>query len=420
MATTDDENTALRRLPFELLILDRKRFPYCVAGIVVSQRFSLFAVLALAASVFPAFGEVASAMDRVIIKRDGIRRVLDGRVLVEAQDGGMLVETQDTTYWVCEPSEIESKKTDERPFTRLNAEQTAEQVLSTLPDGFRVHKTKHYVICYNTTEVYASWCGALYERLFDAFHQYWNRQGLQLTPPSHPLVAVIHDTADSFRLEARKELGEGASVVIGYYSMQSNRINMYDLTGSDELGGARGRIRNRAHINQLLSQPAAERTVATIVHEATHQLAYNSGLQTRYAGNPFWVSEGMAVFFESPDLKSARGWRGIGAKHRVQLLEFRRRVANHDVATLRTMLSDDSDFRQSATAAAAYADAWAFNYYLLRRRGDEYADYLSKLAKLKPLEAWSAERRVAEFEESMGMELEKVEREFLAYMRRVR
>ena len=38
----------------------------------------------------------------------------------------------------------------------------------------------------------------------------------------------------------------------------------------------------------------------------------NTGLQTRYADNPFWVSEGLAVFFETPDLRSKNGWNAIG------------------------------------------------------------------------------------------------------------
>ena len=41
--------------------------------------------------------------------------------------------------------------------------------------------------------------------------------------------------------------------------------------------------------------PDWERNVATIIHEATHQLAYNSGMQRRYADNPMWVSEGLAT-----------------------------------------------------------------------------------------------------------------------------
>jgi hypothetical protein len=81
-------------------------------------------------------------------------------------------------------------------------------------------------------------------------------------------------------------------------------------------------------INEMLSQPAAVPLVATIVHEATHQIAFNCGLQQRYADIPLWLCEGMAVYFEAPDLTSTRGWRGIGRVNYPRLETFRKNVPN--------------------------------------------------------------------------------------------
>ena len=64
--------------------------------------------------------------------------------------------------------------------------------------------------------------------------------------------------------------------------------------------------------------------MATIIHEATHQLAFNCGMQNRYADIPLWLSEGIAIYFETPDLRNKRGWRSIGSVNRVRLAEFRR------------------------------------------------------------------------------------------------
>ena len=63
--------------------------------------------------------------------------------------------------------------------------------------------------------------------------------------------------------------------------------------------------------------------VATIIHEATHQLAFNRGLQARFADVPLWVSEGIALYFETPDLRNSRGWQTVGAVNRVRLDRFR-------------------------------------------------------------------------------------------------
>src|SRR4029078_11637531 len=103
-------------------------------------------------------------------------------------------------------------------------------------------------------------------------------------------------------------------------------------------------------INGILSQPGAERTVATIIHEATHQLAYNSGLEARFADNPFWVSEGIALYFETPDLQSSKGWKKIGGVNRVNLFNFRKLLRDRPETSLTTLLSDEKRYSERSTA----------------------------------------------------------------------
>ena len=176
----------------------------------------------------------------------------------------------------------------------------------TLPAGLRdpSSATTHYVICYNTSRPYAQWCGSLLERLYMAFTNYWSRRGFALREPEFPLVALVFADAASYRDAVRGELKDAADDVIGYYSLETNRINMFDLTGSAGLHRPQGRHVTPAQINEILMQPDAERTVATIIHEATHQIAFNCGLQARFADVPLWVSEGLAVYFETPDLSA--------------------------------------------------------------------------------------------------------------------
>src|SRR4029079_15011438 len=116
----------------------------------------------------------------------------------------------------------------------------------------------------------------------------------------------------------------------------------------------------------MLSQPEAVPLVSTIVHEATLQIAFNSGLQTRFADLPLWLLEGMAVYFEAPDLTSARGWTGIGKVNYLRLETFRKNQAKWKVDSLMKMIGDDKLFRDSAAAGDAYADAWALNYYVFK------------------------------------------------------
>ena len=85
----------------------------------------------------------------------------------------------------------------------------------------------------------------------------------------------------------------------------------------------------------------------------------------------------------------------------------------------RGMLRDSRRFRDSKTAADAYADAWALNYYLIKYHPKEYNEYLKVLAQKKPLIDDTPEDRLAEFRAHFG-DLNRLEQDFLKQMSRVK
>lgn len=375
-----------------------------------------YVAAALFALLVPA---AASALDYVTLQQAGKTTEIPGRVEVEAEDGGVLLLGLDGVLWPIPKEELAGRRKDDKPFAPLAREALTRKVLAELPTGFKLHQTKNYLICYNTSAAYAQWVGALYERLFAGFYNYWTRRGITLHEPQFPLVAFVFDSRDSYARFSQAELGEGVRSIIGYYSLRSNRMIMYDLTGADELRGAGPKVPTAALINHLLSQPAAERMVATIVHEATHQLAFNSGLQVRFADVPFWVSEGVAIYFESPDLESSKGWRKIGAVNRVNLINFHKALRTRPAGAFETLLSEDKQFRDPATAADAYAEAWALNYFLLQTKADAYVKYIQALAEQTPLVTVTPAERIAQFKQFFGDDLTALEAEFLRYLRSV-
>jgi hypothetical protein len=361
---------------------------------------------------------IARAVDHVSLERDGRPIHISGKVLVEAQDGGLLLMDSSRVLWAVTPDEITRHDKDQQEFKLLDKEGMSEQLQKELTGRFRVHKTAHYVICYNTSAAYAKWCGALFERLYRAFGTYWKNRGFELDEPKWPLVALVFDDRQSYAQYAKSELGDATSSIIGYFSLRSNRVTMYDLTGVDRIGP--GRTSSAAQINRILSRPEAERTVATIIHEATHQLAFNRGLQTRYADIPLWVSEGLAIYFETPDLRSSKGWRNIGGVNRVRLNEFRRYQQSRPQNSLVTLISDDQRFRSVRTAPDAYCEAWALNYFLIRKHPKEYLKYTKLMAEKKRLLYDSPEERRQQFQEAFGEDLGRLDREFLRDIRSIR
>jgi len=362
----------------------------------------------------------AWALDHVSLRRDGQETRLEGRVVVQAQDDGLLFETRDGMMWAIQPDEIAGRDSDSEPFVPFDRDQLTAKLMGELPAGFQVHDTAHYLICYNTSRAYAEWCGALFERLHLAFTNFWSRKGFELHEPEFPQVALVFADRGSYAAYARGELGGLAESIIGYYSMRTNRITMYDLTGVQALRSRNSRRGSAAEINRMLAQPEARRLVATVIHEATHQVAFNTGLQTRYADIPLWVSEGIAVYFETPDLSNSRGWRTIGEVNSIRLHAFREYARQRPAGSLRSLIATDDRMRDTRQSNAAYAESWALNYFLIKQRSDEYMAYLRNMAKKRPFIYDGPERRVQEFEAAFGVDVETLDAEFMRQIGRLR
>lgn len=362
----------------------------------------------------------ALALEHLTIDRAGQRQTLSGQIVVTARDGGLLLLTPDGTLWSVEPDQIVSRAQDAEVFQPLAREALSRQLLGDLPAGFETYSTHHYLICYNTSRAYAAWCGALFERLYKSFVNYWTRKGFKLDDPQFPLVAVVFNSPQAYAQYSEKELGKAGGSIVGYYSLRTNRITMYDLTGADSLRGVGERRSSAAQINLMLSRPEVEQLVATIIHEATHQIAFNSGLQTRFADIPLWVSEGLAVYFETPDLQSSKGWRTIGAVNANRLARFREYLPKRPAGSLESLVMDDKRIRDTRTALDAYAEAWALNYYLIHNHPRKYLAYLEMLSSKKPLVWDKPEARLQQFRESFGDDLEALDTDFLRQMQKLR
>ena len=317
-------------------------------------------------------------MDQITLRRHGKLREVEGRVELTGQDDSILLLARDGVLWSIMPDEIVKHTSDEKPYQALSVAEMTREMKGQLPKGFEVYETTHYLIFHSTSRAYAHWCGTLLERLYTAFHTFWTRKGFDLAEPDSRLVAVIFADEASYRQYLHAELGGNGGQMIGYFNLLTNRVNMYDLTGTQS-GGRANRLGSSAQINQVLSAPDAVRNVATIVHEATHQIAFNCGLHTRLSDCPLWFSEGIAVFCETPDLRSAKGWSGMGGVNPMRLPQFR--PVSPPAAATRCGRSSATDkrFRDRSHCLDAYAEAWALTYFLIRQHSKQYVEYLRML-----------------------------------------
>lgn len=326
----------------------------------------LFILLVKGIASEPNAPSAAKRFSRVTVKApQSPPQIVQGYIIAEGEDGGCLLQEADGRLRVIVAKETQSIEATDQLFAPFTVDQMSKAMLAELPKGFRATSTKHYLVCYNTTEAYAKWNASLYERLFRGFYTYWKRLGIDLREPEFPLVAIVFQTRDGYVRYAKNEEVANAEGMIGYYNLLSNRMAGYDLTGIEGLIPPGKVVSTAELVNTILAQPAAERSVATVVHEAVHQLAYNSGLQTRLGDNPVAISEGLAMFFESPDFSNSSGWGGIGKINRYNFAVFRNSFPNRQPNSLIKLLQDDSRFHDASTATAAYGESWLADLFLV-------------------------------------------------------
>lgn len=341
-------------------------------------------------------------------------RTITGHVLTTAQDGGLLVEGQDGRLWTIEPQHLKSRESRASPFSPWNVRELTTALERELPRGFEFTSTKHYLVATQAGKGYAQWCAGLFERLFQAFQNYWKQRDLEPAVPVFPLVAIVLKDERQFAQFATADEGPELAEAKGYYSIISNRIVIYDLTSGD-----RAPATTAAEITRSVSTHPFN--IATVVHEATHQIAFNSGLHVRMTDNPLWLTEGMAMFFETPDLTSRSGWRSVGLVNEGRLkrfLEFAAKRRRPD--SLETLVSNDARLTNAETAVDAYAEAWALTYFLLRTRQPAYCRLLRKLREQSRLHWLTPTERLADFRENVTDDLDRLDQEFLRYIRKIK
>ncbi len=205
--------------------------------------------------------------------------------------------------------------------------------------------------------------------------------------------------------------------MVAYYNLQTNRVTMYDLTA--DLRNPNQPLNDRK-IDQILQTPSAIPMVATIIHEGTHQLMFNRGIQTRFAESPLWLNEGLAIYFETPNLRSKRGWQTPGLVNDDRLFTFRNFYPRRAANSLAEMIKSDERLRNQETALDAYSEAWAFNHFLLNKHSETYVEYLKFMSEKKVLVEDSPTTRLADFQRFFGDDLRSLEDDFIEYLLNLR
>lgn len=375
-----------------------------------------------------------------VLSSSGLR--VEGAPLVELEDRegkyvGRIMAFDDEQLWLqeqngslrlMEKEKIRGFKQLSGNFRLMSGTDLRGELRRELGTGLEVRGTGHYLVCGDPQSVdrYAQ----VFEDVYRSFFSYFSVRGIRLEEPDQPLVGIVLPSQKKFAEYALRDGIQAGRGLGGYYIRTTNRVALYEEDSRAELD-----LRGRDAGEEFL--PARERPIGdvlggwlsegafatiegnlrdTIVHEVTHQMAFNTGVHNRMAENPKWFVEGLACVFEAPGIRQADPSGKVSTRINAERLGWFNsyRKVRRPEKFLKEFVSSDNLF--AASPLDAYAEGWALTFFLIETRRREYGTYIRKVAARKPLEEYTAEERVQDFEGAFGKDWVGLETAYLRYI----
>lgn len=317
-------------------------------------------------------------------------------------------------------------------------------------DTMKVARSRHYILMHDCSDDVDPGYGKsvaehrleLLEKVYDSFYMKYALEGHPLRVPREPMRVVLFDDHGDY-LNFVRILSPELKNAAGFYDPKENIAIFYrqktdeSFEGANQLlevlqtlreqvrrapsAGGGEIIRFAKTLELLIDIDGENREIEVVTHEATHQLAANSGLLDREKFQVRWAHEGLASYFESP--KEAT-WAGIGAVNDRRLGYYRILAQDPEHSSLEFVVSDRIfDYAASNfSVQAAYGQAWALTHFLMDQHLDKLIAFYEKMAvdQFETLrdDAWRA-KTFATFKECFG-DLELLELEWRRYMRELK
>jgi hypothetical protein len=223
--------------------------------------------------------------------------------------------------------------------------------------AFRSVETPHYAGAGDADEGFLIEALKVCESLAASFQNYFEGKGFDVRWPGRRMVVAVLGGRASYEAFKGKPAAPNEG---GHYDVGDDLLVVYDFRNGAERDGV-----DPTRLNTF-----------TLVHEALHQLTFDTGMLSRAADVPVAVSEGLATLGESWMLRSPN----LGKVNRHRLAEIRSPWIPVDELLTRDGLFDDPE-----TEGPAYAESWLLMYEQLKTR--------EKAAKLRGYLAAIRERR---------------------------
>jgi len=355
-------------------------------------------ILAVLCSLLLASSGRADSPDKMVEVTVG-KTTVEGRILA-MDDSTMVLLRRDGGMNYVPRDKVDRVTAATRKFTPSTPDELRTKLAAEFGGNYVVSRTAHFLVVHPHGD-YFRWA-APFEELYLRFGHYFSSRGFRVPDPEFPLVAVVLNTREEFdRFLSRHQSVD--SQVLGYYAPNSNRIITY-------------RQENDPHTGQKVNM----QDLSTIIHEAAHQTAFNSGIHSRYAITPRWVSEGLAVMFESRGVNNSQYHGRLEERVHKEQLNALFILANRPGprSSVADLVANDDAFRSQPEYA--YALSWGLTFFLAETKQREYFDYLKKTAAAEDFGHYDSRKRLEDFAASFGGNLDDLEKRMWQYLAQLR
>jgi hypothetical protein len=344
---------------------------------------------ALTAVLLAAIGSlaaIASAEPAPFMMRARVNgRLIEGQPLAW-NSHQILLMGRDGALYDFKPSDAQDSKKTAKSFVGYTSAEMQALISAEFGRRFEISHAAHFVVAHPRSRG-GDWADRL-ETLYRGFSHYMSVRGFNVRTPTAPLVAIVFPNRDEYYQHAASAGNPLPPGTLGHYDAQSNRIYLFDI-GTDD--------------------PSADwsSNAETIIHEATHQTAYNVGVHARFAEQPRWLVEGLAMMFEAPGVWNAASLHTQAERINPYRLNYFRTAAGKRPANwIGQLVASDRPYETAALDA--YAAGWALTFYLCETRPQEYSAYLARVAMRKPFTKYTPAERVADFTRIFGGDFEQL------------
>ena len=319
---------------------------------------------------------------------------VEGTPLAWSKSQVMLL-ARDGRLWDFAPNQSRNFRKTSSSFSSYSAAEMRASLERELGNKLVVTGTGHYLVAHPPGK--EAWAQR-FEDLYRSCVHYFGFRGLRVREPDFPLVAVVWGRREDFLRYANTQGTQVRSDVLGFYSPKTNRVTLYD-----QGGGSRN---NRAWLQND----------DTIIHEAAHQMAFNTGVHNRFAPTPTWLAEGLGTMFEAPGVWD---WRNHPDRrervNRGRLAQFRAWLkGGRPKGEFVNLLGSDRQFQ--ANPAAAYAESWAWVFFLTETYPQKFAEYVRRVAARNDFEDYPLARRISDFTTVFDTDMRMLEKHFLDFI----